>query len=77
MYISGVVWIQEPMNGENRPLVTNEPVEVQDAKKITHCFKRIYGIYLEFMQTDTTYNTNRLHLETLGSCVQKILWPLP
>jgi hypothetical protein len=28
------------MNGENRLLVTDEPIEVQDFRKITHHFKR-------------------------------------
>ena len=44
--------MQTPMNGENWPLVTDEPVEfekepveVQDFRKITHHFRRIYIIY--------------------------------
>ena len=42
----------EPMIGENRQLVTNEPVEfeeelveVQDCRKITHSFRGINKIY--------------------------------
>ena len=41
------------MTGENRQLVTDEPVEfekypveVQDFRKITENFRGIYGIYL-------------------------------
>ena len=40
------------MNGENQPLVTDEPVEFeksvenQDFKKNTNPFKKIFGIYL-------------------------------
>jgi hypothetical protein len=46
------------MNGENRPLLTNEPVEfeeepaeeVQDLRKITDNFQRICGVYLKFIK---------------------------
>jgi len=36
------------MMGENRQLDTDEPVEVevQDFRRITDCFRGIYGIYL-------------------------------
>jgi hypothetical protein len=45
------------MNGENQPLVTNEPVEFekepiefQDLRKITHHFRGIYGMHLKLMK---------------------------
>jgi hypothetical protein len=34
-----------PMIGENRQLVADEPVEVQDCRKITDRFRGIYRIY--------------------------------
>ena len=33
------------MIGQNRQLVTGEPVEIQDCSKITDHFRGIYGIY--------------------------------
>jgi hypothetical protein len=36
------------MNGENWQLVTNEPVEVQDCRKIRDHFRGIYRIYPQF-----------------------------
>ena len=59
------------MKGENRLLVTDEPVEVQDSRKTTDHFRGIYEIYLKFfkkIQKITTYN--RLDLNTLG------FWPI-
>ena len=38
------------MNGENRPLVTDEPVEVQDLKKITNHFRGMYEICLKLIK---------------------------
>ena len=39
------------INGrENRPLVTDEPVEVQDFTKTTDNFRGIYGIYLNLIK---------------------------
>jgi hypothetical protein len=35
----------EAMIGENQQLVTNEPVEVQDCRKITGHFREVYRIY--------------------------------
>ena len=35
------------MSGKNRRLVTNEPVEVDDFRRITDHFREIYGIYLK------------------------------
>ena len=48
-YVHGLRSAQaQPMNGENRPLVTNELlVEGQDFRKITYRFRRNYGIYLK------------------------------
>jgi hypothetical protein len=42
--------------GEPTRYFGDEPIEVQDFRKITRWFNRIYGIYFEFMETDTTYN---------------------
>ena len=55
------------MNGENQPLVTDEPLEAQkDFRNTTHCFKRIYGIYLELIKIQNMTTCNRLlDLETL------------
>ena len=63
------------MIGENRQLVTDEPVEfekqpveVQDFRRITDHFRGIYGIYLKFIQKILRIPTcNRLDLQTLGS----------
>ena len=38
------------MKKENRPLVTDKPVEAQDFTKTTHHFKGIYGIYLKLVK---------------------------
>ena len=63
------------MIGENRQLVTNEPVgfekspvEVQDYRKITNRFRGIYGIYLNVIKENRRMSTcNRLDLQTLRS----------
>ena len=56
------------MIGENRQLVTNEPVEVQDCRKITHHFRGIYGIYPHLVKEYRRMSTwNRLDLQTQGS----------
>ena len=63
------------MIGDNRQLVTNEPVEfekkpaeVQDCRKITDHFRGIYGIYPNLIQENWRMSTcNRLDLQTLGS----------
>ena len=62
-----------PTNGENWPLVTNEPIEkylVQDLNfmKITHQCRGIYGTYLTSIKKNRKMSTcNRVDLETLGS----------
>ena len=64
-----------PMIGENRQLLTNEPVEVekqpvevQDCRKITDNFKRIYRTYPNLIEEKRRMSTcNRLDLQTLGS----------
>ena len=33
----------ETMYGKNQPLVTDEPVEVQDVKKITHLERKLWN----------------------------------
>ena len=61
--------------GENRQLVTDEPVEfanspveVQDCRKITDKFRGIYGIYPNLLKENRRMSTcNRLDLQTLGS----------
>jgi hypothetical protein len=56
------------MIGENRQLVTNEPVEAQDCRKITDHFRGIYGIYTNLVKETQRMSTcNRLDLQTLGS----------
>jgi hypothetical protein len=56
------------MIGENRQLVTNEPVEVEDCRKITDHFRGIYRIYFNLIKENRRMSTcNRLDLQTLGS----------
>jgi hypothetical protein len=56
------------MIGENRQLVTDEPVEVQDCRKITDRFRGIHRIYLNLEKENRRMSTcNRLDLQTLGS----------
>ena len=56
------------MIGENRQLVTDEPVEVQDCRKITGHFRGIYRIYPNLIKENPRISTcNRLDLQTLGS----------
>ena len=55
------------MNGENRLLVTNEPVEAQDSKTTTDRFERIYKIYLKLIKKSRKITTcDRLDSETLA-----------
>ena len=61
------------MRGENQPLVTYEPVElekqrveIQDFMEITEHFQKIYAIYLKLMKENQKIITcNQLGLETL------------
>ena len=53
------------MNGENQPLVTNEPVEfeeipveAQDFRKTTHHFRGACEIYLTIMKTKSQHATS-------------------
>ena len=63
--------------GKNRRLVTDEPVqfeeepvEVQDFRRITNHFRGIYGIYLKCIKQNWKMSTcNRLDVESLQS------WP--
>ena len=58
------------LSGENWQLVIDEPVEVQDFKRITDRFRGIYKIYLKWIKLNWKMSTcNRLDLESLGS------WP--
>ena len=51
------------MIGENRQLVTDEPVEVQDYRKITDHFRGIYRIYPNLIKENRRMSTcNRLDL---------------
>jgi hypothetical protein len=52
------------MTGENRQLVTYEPVEVQDYRKITNHPKDVHQSKKEYRRMPTC---NRLDLQTLGS----------
>ena len=64
----------EPLNEENQSLVTDElvefekkPVEVQDFRRITHCFRETYKIYPKIIKRNQKIATyNRLDLETHG-----------
>jgi hypothetical protein len=48
---------------ENRELVTDEPVEVQDCKEIIDHLRGIYGIYFNLMKENRRMSTcNRLDL---------------
>jgi hypothetical protein len=49
--------IVEHFDREIRPLVTDEPVEVQDFRRITDHFRGIYGIYLKLMQKTRRMST--------------------
>ena len=70
-----------PMIGENRRLVADEPVEfekspveVQDCREITDHFRGIYRIYPNLIKEDRRMSTcNQLDLQTLGS--QLIIMP--
>ena len=63
------------MVGENRQLVTNEPVEfekepveVQDCRKTTDHSKEVYRIYPNLIKENRRMSTcNRLDFQTLGS----------
>ena len=63
------------MIGENRQLVTDEPVEfekepveVQDCRRITDHFRGIYRIYPNLIKENWRMSTyNRLDLQTIGS----------
>ena len=54
--------------GENRLLVTDEPVKFQDFKKITHHFREIYRTYLILIkETPKCQPAFWLDLKTLGT----------
>jgi hypothetical protein len=62
------------MIGENRQLITNEPVEfekypveVPDCKKITDHFRRIHRIYPNLITETRGCEPGWLHLQSLGS----------
>ena len=56
------------MIGENRQLVPDELVEVQDCRRITNRFRGIYRIYPNLMKQNRRMSTcNWLDLQTLGS----------
>jgi hypothetical protein len=63
------------MNGENRPLVADgpvefekQPVEVQGFRKITHHLRGLQRIYVKLIQKNRSMSTcNEFNLETLGS----------
>ena len=56
------------MTGENQQLVTDEPVEVHDGRKIPDHFRGIYRIYPNLIKENQRMSTcNRLDLQTLGS----------
>ena len=68
MYLPKTDWSSDSMIGENRQLVTNEPVEVQDCMKITDHCRGIHRIYPNIVKEYWRMSTcNRLDLQTLGS----------
>ena len=63
-------WMFVTMNRENRLLVTDEPVEVQDFRKITNPFGGIYRTSHNLIKKNQKMSKcNQLILETLGSCL--------
>jgi hypothetical protein len=60
--------ISNAVVGENQELVTDEPVEVQDCRKITDHSRGIYRVYPKLIKENRRMSTcNRLDLQTLGS----------
>ena len=58
---------ERSMNGENGLQVTNEPIEVQDFRKIIDHLRGVYGIYLKLIQKNQKITTcNHLDLKSLG-----------
>ena len=56
------------MIAENQQLVTNEPVDIQDCRKVTDHFREIYGIYSNLIKETWRMSTcNRWEVQTLGS----------
>lgn len=50
-------------------LVTNEPIEVQDIKRIANLLRRIYVIYLDSLKKENKSKYDNMQLVGLG-----ILW---
>ena len=64
----GLLPASKPMTRENRQLVTDEVVEVEDCRKITNHFTGIYRLYPNSIKENRRMSTcNRLELQTLGS----------
>ena len=63
------------MVGEDRQLVTDEPVEVGDCRRITDYFRGIYRIYSNLVKENWRMGTcnYRLDLQTPGS--QPVVMP--
>jgi hypothetical protein len=61
--IFSVAWLKEAINGENWPLVTDEPLEISawssKLREITNHLRRIYGIYLRFKLKEHRKVTNK------------------
>ena len=58
---------ERSMNGENGLQVTNEPIEVQNFRKIIDHLRGVYGIYLKLIQKNQKITTcNHLDLKSLG-----------
>jgi hypothetical protein len=59
----------QTMNGDNRLLVTDEPVELQDLRKITRNFREFYKICSNLINTGRNRKMsthNRWELEAPG-----------
>ena len=61
------------MIGENRQLGTNEPVDVQDFRKIIDHFRGIYRTYPTLLRENRRMSTcKQLDLQTLRSQLTKV-----
>ena len=57
-----------PMIGEDQKLVTNEPVEIEDCRKITDHFRGIFRIYSNLIKENRRmWTCNQLEMQTIGS----------
>jgi hypothetical protein len=71
-----------PMNGENRSLVTDKMIEMQEFEKKIHHFRGIYRVFLNLLRLKSPIDHN-IYLVGLGDTriwtdyAQKSPWTLP